>query len=48
MDALFVIERRLNMENNTANPIKEYYIAYFDILGYKAFLKELLRKLPNF
>lgn len=28
------------MKNNTPNPIKEYYIAYFDILGYKAFFAE--------
>ena len=48
MDALFVIERRLNMENNTANPIKEYYIAYFDILGYKAFFEGTPEKAPEF
>ena len=36
------------MENNTANPIKEYYIAYFDILGYKAFFEETPEKAPEF
>ncbi len=36
------------MENNTANPIKEYYIAYFDILGYKAFFEESPEKAPEF
>ena len=36
------------MENNTANPIKEYYIAYFDILGYKAFFAETPEKADEF
>ncbi len=36
------------MENNIANPIKEYYIAYFDILGYKAFFEETPEKAPEF
>ena len=36
------------MENNTANPIKEYYIAYFDILGYKAFFEGTPEKAPEF
>lgn len=26
-------------ENRQVEPIKEYYIAYFDLLGYKSFLK---------
>lgn len=36
------------MENNTANPIKEYYIAYFDTLGYQAFFKESPEKASDF
>ena len=48
MDALFVIERRLSMENNKPNPIKDYYIAYFDILGYKAFFSETPEKANEF
>jgi len=47
VNALFVIERRLNMENNKPSPIKEYYIAYFDILGYKAFFAEAPEKAMN-
>jgi len=30
------------------NKIKEYYIAYFDILGYQAFFKETPEKTPEF
>lgn len=36
------------MNNQTANPIKEYYIAYFDILGYQAFFKETPEKANEF
>lgn len=36
------------MENNIANPIKEYYIAYFDTLGYQAFFKETPDKASEF
>lgn len=35
------------MVNSTPNPIKEYYIAYFDILGYKAFFDEQPEKVPE-
>ncbi|MCM1132013.1 MAG: hypothetical protein NC340_00920 [Ruminococcus flavefaciens] len=35
------------MNNPTPNPIKEYYIAYFDILGYQAFFKETPKKVPE-
>jgi len=35
------------MVNLTPNPIKEYYIAYFDILGYKAFFEEQSEKVPE-
>ena len=36
------------MENNKPSPIKEYYIAYFDILGYKAFFAEAPKKANEF
>lgn len=36
------------MVNSTPNPIKEYYIAYFDILGYKEFFQETPEKAPDF
>lgn len=36
------------MENNKPSPIKEYYIAYFDILGYKAFFAEAPEKANEF
>ena len=35
------------MVNATPNPIKEYYIAYFDILGYKEFFKQQPEKVPE-
>lgn len=35
------------MNNQNPNPIKEYYIAYFDILGYQAFFKETPEKIPE-
>lgn len=36
------------MENNSnPNPIKEYYIAYFDILGYKKFFEDHPDKIEN-
>lgn len=36
------------MENfSNPNPIKEYYIAYFDILGYRQFFKEYPDKVEN-
>ena len=35
------------MVNSTPNPIKEYYIAYFDILGYRAFFDEQPEKVPE-
>lgn len=38
----------MNMERKTPNPIKEYYIAYIDILGYKAFFKQHRKEIPNF
>ncbi len=38
----------IKMERSTANPIKEYYIAYLDILGYKAFFKEHKEDIPSF
>ncbi len=31
---------RCKMDNIVPNPILEYYIAYFDILGYKDFFKK--------
>lgn len=36
------------MNNPAPNPIKEYYIAYFDTLGYQAFFKETPEKAPEF
>lgn len=33
------------MESKIANPIKEYYIAYFDTLGYQALRKRLTKHL---
>lgn len=36
------------MNNQTPNSIKEYYIAYFDTLGYQAFFKETPEKAPEF
>lgn len=33
--------------NNTPNPIKNYYIAYFDILGYKDFFNTQPDKVPE-
>ena len=35
------------MVNATPNPIKDYYIAYFDILGYKDFFNEQPEKVPE-
>ena len=36
------------MVNNAPNPIKEYYIAYFDILGYSQFIKTYPGKTEDF
>lgn len=36
------------MNSLTPNPIKEYYIAYFDILGYKEFFKQQPEKASEF
>ena len=36
------------MVNVTPSPIKEYYIAYFDILGYKEFFCKQPEKVPEF
>lgn len=36
------------MNNQTPNPIKEYYIAYFDTLGYQAFFMETPEKATEF
>ncbi len=36
------------MVNNTPNPIKTYYIAYFDILGYKDFFETRKEEIPLF
>ncbi|MDE6832769.1 MAG: hypothetical protein K2J39_00760 [Ruminococcus sp.] len=36
------------MNNPTPNPIKEYYIAYFDTLGYQVFFKETPEKALEF
>lgn len=35
------------MRNITPNPLKEYYIAYFDILGYKQFFETSPEKVPE-
>ena len=35
------------MVNTTPNPIKEYYIAYFDILGYKEFFNQQPERVPE-
>ena len=35
------------MVNSTPNPIMDYYIAYIDILGYKAFFDEQPEKVPD-
>ena len=34
--------------NSEPNPIKEYYIAYFDILGYKEFFETQPEKVAGF
>lgn len=34
------------MSYTRPNPIKEYYIAYFDILGYKEFFRQHPDKVP--
>ena len=36
------------MDNNEPKPIKDYYIAYFDILGYKEFFRNSPEKVPDF
>ena len=36
------------MVNTTANPIKEYYIAYFDLLGYKEYFTNNPSKVSEF
>lgn len=36
------------MVNSTPNPIKEHYIAYMDVLGYKAFFDEHPDEISNF
>lgn len=36
------------MSNSSPNPIKDYYIAYFDILGYKAFFENHAEKVTDF
>lgn len=36
------------MVNSTPNPIREYYIAYFDILGYKDFFQATPEKATDF
>ena len=35
------------MKHSAPNPIKEYYIAYFDILGYKEFFRKYPNKVPE-
>ena len=35
------------MDNKTPNQLKEYYIAYFDILGYKQFFETSPEKVPE-
>ena len=36
------------MEKKNPNPIKSYYIAYFDILGYKEFFQDNPDKVSSF
>ena len=38
----------MSEENQQAEPIKEYYIAYFDLLGYKEFFQSYPDKVGNF
>ena len=38
----------MTINNQTADPIKEFYIAYFDILGYQAFFKETPERANEF
>lgn len=38
----------MQKENKSVEPIKEYYIAYFDLLGYKNFFKANLGKAGDF
>ena len=45
---VFKQEVELHVVNNEPNPIKKYYIAYFDILGYKAYFQENGDKVPAF
>ena len=35
-------------ENQQAEPIKKYYIAYFDLLGYREFFQSYPDKVGNF
>ena len=38
----------MTADNMKAEPIKEYYIAYFDLLGYKEFFRNYPDKVENF
>lgn len=38
----------MSQENRNASPIKKYYIAYFDLLGYKQFFKNHPDKVEDF
>lgn len=38
----------MSKENRQAEPIKKYYIAYFDLLGYKKFFQSYQDKVGNF
>ena len=38
----------MTADNMKAEPIKEYYIAYFDLLGYKEFFRNYQDKVENF
>lgn len=38
----------MTQENKQVEPIKEYYIAYFDLLGYKKFFQSYPDKVEDF
>lgn len=38
----------MSQENKQVEPIKEYYIAYFDLLGYKKFFQSNPDKVEDF
>ena len=41
-------ENQMTQDSKKAEPIKEYYIAYFDLLGYKVFFQNHPNEAENF